>query len=425
MLCRTSVAAVAVLLAASFCLAQTGEKIKVHVAYPPGMYVMTQTDEGDTTVRFGEQEMKTRSSETAVWELAVAKPNDKGDKQVTLKLVRIKTTDVGEKTMSFDSDRPGEGDPAKAFVYKPLIGMPVQITLDSDDSVIEVAGLDRLWNELAAKARTDDEKSLVVETRMGLGDKAIEQALRRLECVSPKNAVSANDTWKGSMRADMPMIGEIKARYDCKLQSVDAAAAGPVAVIASEGKYESTNPKASKINGIDVMVTRLDVVEKGTLRVDVKTGLAQADRRTVDVNADVKAKGQDGKDVNVGVKTANNSTMTIEPKKPGGPIVVPGVEDAPAPRAAAGALGDATYGYKQENPIAIGGENQARAYVRRLRDSKGQKPQIGRITTLAGEVDVYELGTSDGPVKLYVYWGPLKADPSTWKAPKGMSLAAE
>ena len=316
MLRRTSIVAVAVavLLVSSLSQAQNGEKIKIRIAYPPGTYVMTQTEQGDTTVKFGEQEMKTKSSETAVWELAVGKPSDKGDKQVTLKLAKIKTTDVGEKTTSFDSEKPGEGDSAKAFVYKPLLGMPVQVTLDSDDSVVEVAGLDKLWNSLADQAKTNDEKSALVEIRMGLGDKAIEQALRRLECVAPKNAVSANDTWKGSMRLDMPIIGEIKARYDCKLASVDAAAGGQVAVIVSEGKYENTNPKPSKINGIDVTVGKLDVTEKSTLRVDVKTGLARADQRTVEVDAEVKAKGEDGKDVNAKVKSINNSTMTIEPK---------------------------------------------------------------------------------------------------------------
>ena len=82
----------------------------------------------------------------------------------------------------------------------------------------------------------------------------------------------------------------------------------------SEGKYENTNPKPSKINGIDVTVGKLDVTEKSTLRVDVKTGLARADQRTVEVDAEVKAKGEDGKDVNAKVKSINNSTMTIEPK---------------------------------------------------------------------------------------------------------------
>ncbi len=314
MLRRTSFAAIVILLSASLSLAQTGEKIKVHIAFPPGNYTMTQTEQGDTTTTIAGQVIKNKSSETAMWELAVAKPNDKGDKKATLKLVRIKTTDISDKTTSFDSDKPAEGDPAKAFAYKPLIGLPVQIVLDSDDSVVEVVGLDKLWNELADKARTPEEKSILVETRMGLGDKAIEQALRRLECVAPKNAVSANDTWKGSMRVDLPMIGEIKARYDCKLQSVDAAAGGQVAVIASEGKYENTSAKASKINGIDVTVNKLEVAEKSILRVDVKTGLAQADQRTMEVSAEVKVKGEDGKDVNAQVKTSNSSTMTIEVK---------------------------------------------------------------------------------------------------------------
>ncbi|MGA2499440.1 MAG: DUF6263 family protein, partial [Tepidisphaeraceae bacterium] len=185
----------------------------------------------------------------------------------------------------------------------------------SDDSLIEVTGLDKIWNSLAEKAGTAGQKSVVAGMRVSMGDKFMEQQFRRRESLMPRKAVAAGDAWQAGVRLDLPYLGEIKVRYECKLKEL----AAPVAVIETEGKYETTTAKTIKIEGAEVTIVQLEATEKATLKVDTKSGLLTSDDLAMKVSGKCKAAAPGGKTVELSISNAGVTKVTIEPAgaKPG------------------------------------------------------------------------------------------------------------
>jgi len=54
----------------------------------------------------------------------------------------------------------------------------------------------------------------------------------------PRKTVAVGDGWQAGLRIDIPVVGEVKERFDCKLQDIQAGAAGRVAIIGADGSYE-------------------------------------------------------------------------------------------------------------------------------------------------------------------------------------------
>ncbi len=327
-LCRSVFVLVAIVLLASTASLAQGNKVVIKREWAPGVYVMTQTSksQGDQTI--GNQVAKTASEETMVWELRVGEPNAQGEKKIVAKVVKCKFTEEGDSPSSYDSEAPANqqnGD--DAFVYGPLIGAPVEIALDPDDMVVEVSGLDKLWKDLSARAATDEQKGRLAEVSIELGDKTIEQSLRRIESIVPKKAVASGEKWTAGIRSDMPIIGEVKQRFDCTLKGVEDAPSGKLAVVDLEARYEATKPKPGQVQGQEVTVSKLDVAEKGNVKFDLQTGIAAVDEKTLDVSAVLDAADEKGQPLRVLVKGHNEVRTTIVPA---GQTVPKGAEKADA-----------------------------------------------------------------------------------------------
>lgn len=313
-ICRTVFILVAILFLLSNASQAQGNKFDVKRAWGPGFYVMTQTSKSRGEQTIGNQTVKTASSETMVWELRVREPNSQGEKKIMARIVKCQFTEEGDSPSSYDSEAPaGQQTNDNAFVYGPLIGAPVEITLDPDDAVIEVSGLDKLWRDLSAKASTDDQRGRLAEVSIELGDKTVEQSLRRIESIVPKKAVAAGEKWTAGIRSDLPLIGEVKQRYDCLLRGVENTPSGKLAVIQMEARYEATKPKPGKIQGQEVTVSKLDVSEKGDIKFDLETGIAVVDEKNLNVSAVLDTSNEKGQPLQVLVKGANEIRTTIVP----------------------------------------------------------------------------------------------------------------
>ena len=291
-----------------------GNKVDVKRAWPPGVYIMTQTSKSQGEQTIGNQTVKTASAETMVWELRVGEPNSQGEKKIMAKIVKCQFKEEGDSPSSYDSEAPtGQQNKDNAFVYGPLISAPVEIMLDPDDAVIEVSGMDKLWSELSAKASTDEQRGRLAEVSIELGDKTVEQSLRRIESIVPKKAMAADEKWTAGIRSELPLIGEVKQRYDCLLKGVEDTPSGKLAVIHMEARYEATKPKPGKIQGQEVTVSKLDVMEKGDIKFDLKTGIAAVDEKTLTVSAVLDTTDEKGQPLKVLVKGANDVRTTIVP----------------------------------------------------------------------------------------------------------------
>ena len=291
-------------------------KIEVKRAWPPGVYEMTQTSKSRGVQTVGSQSSKTGSTDTMVWELRVNEPNAQGEKKIMAKIVKCQITEEGDSPSSYSSEVPaGRQNKDDEFVYRPLVGANVEITLDSDDDVIEVIGLDKLWTELSARASTEGQKGRLAGISIALGDKTVEQSLRRLESIVPKKTVATGEKWTAGIRSDLPFIGDVKQRFDCSLKGVEETPSGKLAVVQVEGKYETTKPRQGKIQGQEVMVSSLDVSEKGDVKFDIGTGIAAVDEKTLNVSAVLDATDEKGQALKVMVKNTEDVRTVIIPDK--------------------------------------------------------------------------------------------------------------
>ena len=289
-------------------------KQKVRLAWPPGDYEMTTVGQSEGTTTVGDAKSGTKDSTTLVWRLGVGQSVGKDDKKVTMRLVEAKTEgeEGGRPPYRYDTSSTGAKEDDRAFIYKPLLAAEAAITLDADDTVVEVSGLDKVWAGLSDKARTDAQKALLAEAKLSLGDKFLEINFRRLEALMPKSAVAAGETWKAGVRLDLPMLGELKARYDCKLASIEKGGDGVVAVIEVASSYSLTNAKTIKTDAATFTINKLDMEEKATLRVNLKTGLLISDDSTRTVAIQGKA-SDGGKEQEVAVKSTSHTKTTFGP----------------------------------------------------------------------------------------------------------------
>jgi hypothetical protein len=289
-------------------------KVNVKRAWPPGQYIMTQTDTSQNQQTVGNQASKSKSNTSSVWQLTVGDPNDKGEKKILAKVLKYQFAEEGDSTSAYDSERPAEKqDLNNLFVYSALIGAHIEILLDADDAVVEVSGLDKLWADLSAKAKTDEQRSRLAQMSLELADKSLEQSLRRLESIVTKKEVAPGDKWAAGIRSDLPLVGEVKQRYDCSLKGVEDGPAGKLAVIHMEAAYESTKPKPGKIQGVEVTVSKLNVTEKADVKFDLSTGIPASDVKTLTISALIEANDEKGRQITINTSGTSEVKTTIVP----------------------------------------------------------------------------------------------------------------
>ncbi len=334
---------------------EAGTKAQVKIGWPEGTWVMTIVSQTEGTMTIGGVEVPSSDRSTQVWQIDVAKPDDRGEKRVRMRLVEIRSEGrSGGEEYRYDSRGGGEQKGGHEFVYKPLMAAEVVVTLDADDTVVEAAGLNKLWEVLAGKAATDAQKSLVGEMKTGMNDKSFEVQFRRLESLVPRSPVAVGDTWKSGLRLDLPIIGELKARYDCKLVATEKAADGDLAVIEASSQYAQSSPKASSIMGVEVTLNKVDLEEKARLTVSRRTGLAVRDecRRTATMAGKAVVEGEE-RQFTSGTTTTMTTTLVPGPWKPGKPAEAVGSQPAAARPSARGATSGGSARPSGNKPVTV------------------------------------------------------------------------
>lgn len=304
---------------------EAGKKAQVKIAWPPGSWVMSIVSQAEGKTTIGSEEILSSDRSTQVWQIDIGKPDDKDEKRLKMRLVEIQSEgQSGGEAYRYDSTGGGEDQGGHEFVYKPLMAAEVIITLDADDTVIEAAGLGEFWKKLNDKAATNAQRALLGEMKAGMNDKMFEVQFRRLEALMPKSPVTADDTWKSGVRIDLPIIGELKARYDCKLAGMEKSVDGDLAIIAARSQYAQSSPKASNVMGIDVSINKADLEETTRLAVNLKNGLAARDecKRTASVSGNAKVEGAEH-EFTTRTTTTTTTTLTPGPYQPGKRIEAP------------------------------------------------------------------------------------------------------
>lgn len=307
----------------SFCGAsfanEADGKSPVKINWPEGDWVMTIVSSTEGTTTIGSEEVASTDRSTQVWQIATGRANDNGEKQLKMRLVEIQSEgQSGGDRYRFDSTNSRENKGGQEFAYKPLMATEIVVTLDADDTVIEAAGLGKLWEQLDEKAATDSQRSLLAEMKTGMNDKSIEVQFRRLESLAPKSPVAIGEAWKSGVRLELPIIGELKARYDCKLAAMETSGDDHRAVIEAGSQYTQSSSKTSSMMGVDVTLSRVNLEEQARLTVSCKTGLVVRDecRRSATVAGKATVEGAEH-EFTSRTKTTLTTTVAPGPYRPG------------------------------------------------------------------------------------------------------------
>jgi len=291
-----------------------GDKVTIKYGWEPGVYIMTQTSTSVSEQVVGKEKLKSKSTSTVVWELNVGVPGGKGEKKIAAKVLKCRFQEEGDLPMSYDSEAAaGTQDKNAVFVYEPLLKTPVEITMDADDAIVEVSGLDKLWTDLGTKAATDEQKMRLAEVSIEFGDKVVEQSIRRLESAVPKKPVAVGDKWTAGVRSDLPVVGEIKQRYDCSLKGIEDTANGKAAVVEMDATYELAKPRPGKVQGVEVTISKLFVTETGELRFDLAKGIVSCDEKKLKISSVVEAADEKGNPIKLESSSDNEVKVTIAP----------------------------------------------------------------------------------------------------------------
>jgi hypothetical protein len=290
-----------------------GEKMKVRLAFPPGDYLMTTVSQSQGSTETGGEKSPSKDDSREVWRMQVPEPNDQDEKKVLIRLVEARTEGLESgQQYRFDSTRQGQQTSGMEFAYAPLMKAEVLVTLDADDTVVEVSGLDKLWTDLDTKAHTPMQQGLLAEMRIAKSDKGFESNFRRLEALMPKAAIAVGDAWKAGVRMDLPLVGELKVRYDCKLVALEPGSHGDVAVIEANSTYSLSKPKTIEAQGVALTLRNIEMAEKARVKIDVQTGIFVSDESTRSVSVQGIATQADQQQ-EVSSQNSSHTTTTLTP----------------------------------------------------------------------------------------------------------------
>ncbi len=250
-----------------------GEKIDLRLRYVAGSYELThEMTMAQTIAMAGQQQVQNIESIVAM-AMDVGKPDAKGQRKIQIQFKRIKQhMRMGPMQMAFDSAGPAEENPeflAKAF--QPLLGAKVTAILDANDQVIEVKGLDEIWQKTAAASPAM--AALVNMMKGQMGDQFVKQMLTFSAKQFPGRPVGIGDTWKVEDSLLLPVLGKAKVQQDCTLTAIEQTPAGAVAIVSIIGKINMDKGTPMKAGGVTMTFTKTDLGQKIRSRMHVANAM--------------------------------------------------------------------------------------------------------------------------------------------------------
>jgi hypothetical protein len=177
-------------------------------------------------------------------------------------------TDFGK--VQYDSSDPPEEIPPEAESYNALLGKGFSIIMTSQGEIIEVEGLDEMYNEMIDSLDITDEterEQMKQLFRDQFGDEALKEQMGTMMMDYPEGPIRVGDSWTQSIGSTMiaPLITETTyslRSYENGIATIDAKS-----IITSDPEAEMLDFGYAKIG------YSLSGEQEGTTLLDVETGL--------------------------------------------------------------------------------------------------------------------------------------------------------
>ena len=312
---RWAIVSAAILLASAV-VAAAAKPLTLQRKYPPGTYVVTQDQDMQTATGLpGMGEIKQDAKITFVAELTIAKPDTQGRQQIVLQYKRIRMNVGGPMKMSYDSARQGQADAMFAQMFQPMLAAKIEMTVDRNGKVLETKGADKLMDSIA---RGNPMAAGMLQGMKGqVNDQMLKNMISQGDQFLPTKPVRKGDTWTARSTQDIPMMGQTKSNFACKLADVRKTGGHTLATISVKGKMTSGQSKKVKGGGpIPMKLTKVVIAQQGTVTFDADTGMFTEVKLNMDatMNATVEA-GAGGQGMAMTIKLKGVSTVTTKPGK--------------------------------------------------------------------------------------------------------------
>ncbi|MHC4984114.1 MAG: DUF6263 family protein [Planctomycetota bacterium] len=314
---KISKVVVVLALVAAAAAAGAEEKVLIKPKFPPGTYLTTvemvaaQTVTERQTVK-AEQHIK----QLMEMKLHVTEPDEDGNKTMELTYERVKQEiKTDSRVIAYDSAGPEEEqNPQLARALSALKKAKVQITIDRDDKIVKVTGLNDLWDELAEQ--NELMKPLAEKMKAQMGDAMIEKLFKQSYAMMPQQPVGVGESWKSDTELSLPFVGEMKISFDCKLASLEEKAGSKLASITWTATAETEEPAVVEMMGTEMTVNRVDFEQTGKAGFDVETGMVKDGVVDQAGEIDVEVPTPEGESVPMSIKQKAKITTTTRPYVP-------------------------------------------------------------------------------------------------------------
>jgi hypothetical protein len=292
------------------CASHAQQKIQITKQLAPGKYMLVQQMEMVTTTTTSAAADPITQPVTMLMEMHmdVQKPDETGNYKMICRFTRIKQ-DIAN-LLHYDSASPAqenEGNPLA--ILGSMLNTDLEITMSKEGKVLDVTGMDKIWDKMGQNPAL---KPMMDQFKSSMGDGMVKNLFTQSDMVLPTGEVAVGDTWEVAETITVPIVGELAAKFNCKLASFDPAS--NLAVIDHEGTMASMEAQSQPmIMGAPVRLGKMNMVQKGTTKVDIHTGLSTtALEQEMDMEMFVDTGGGEQR---ADIRQKSTISMTISPRE--------------------------------------------------------------------------------------------------------------
>ncbi|MGA2265280.1 MAG: DUF6263 family protein [Phycisphaerae bacterium] len=294
-------------------------KITLKSRYAPGTYVMTlQLDSNSTSTLPNGQVVDEKHTMTTVWEMEVGNQDANGLTTARMTFKRVAVTNQSKgMIMTYDSAYLQDSNPLMAKVYAPMIGQAVVVTLDANNKVISVSGMDEIADAMAAANLQMTQTSQNFQNlKKTFSNDSLAEAMNWASEVMPSQPVAVGERWETSHSQSPPTLGEIEIKEKCTLKEIKSTPAGKVAVIAFTFNAEKSQGKSTTTNtGMEMTFNNIKIHQDGTMEMLLDSGMPLSSLADQKISMGVSIKPQqpsEGTTQPVGMNGAIQRDNTIK-----------------------------------------------------------------------------------------------------------------
>ncbi len=269
--CLWTTTCLAVLAAAAACEA---EMVTLKAGYEPGTYVMTMTMnmDGATTMPTG-QAMSQKMTMMMVTEMEVGAADEQGTKKMRVTFKRVaQSVSAAGQSISYDSAAPEGGNPMLATTLGVMLDKPMEMKLGADGKVVEVSGMDKMWDAMAAE--NPRMAPMLSNMKQRFGDSYLSNMMDWSHRMMPDKPVAVGQDWDASIEMPIPMLGQVQVKQKCNLKELKDTPQGQVAVIAFTSEMQKEGGEEVEMGTpVSMTVDKAKISQAGTMEMMVASGM--------------------------------------------------------------------------------------------------------------------------------------------------------